>query len=220
LLAAAASGLVPGGAEERVVVQPAAMRFLQVANARTELAEHRGRPAVRLVPTTEERDVGMLAIVDAAPFHDGVIELDVAGAPRPGAPADSRGFIGVAFRTGERGEWSERFYLRPTNARCDDQVRRNHSVQYVSHPDFPWDRLRREHPGKYESYADLQPGEWTAMKVVVSGTTARLHVNGAEQPCLVVTDLKRGDGPGRIALWAHGDTDAYFGALATTAAAR
>jgi hypothetical protein len=44
--------------------------------------------------------------------------------------------------------------LRPTNGRADDQVRRNHSTQYISYPDFPWYRLREETPGMYESYSD------------------------------------------------------------------
>lgn len=86
-------------------------------------------------------------------------------------------------------------------------------MQYVSAPDFPWNRLRQESPGVYESYADLEPAVWTAMRIVVSGTTARLYVNGAVQPCVIVNDLKHGDAAGRIALWAHVETDAYFGAL-------
>lgn len=207
------------GGQERVVLQPEAVRFLEVRNGRAELVDYRGRRALHLVPAegSERKDEDVLAILDDVEFQDGVIEVDVAGAPRPDAPADSRGFIGIAFRTGEHGEWSEIVYLRPTNARCDDQLRRNHSVQYVSHPDFPWQRLRQEAPGRYESYTDLEPGAWTAMKIVVAGTTARLHVNGAEQPCLVVTDLKHGDAGGRIALWAHVETEAYFGAVATRA---
>ncbi len=103
--------------------------------------------------------------------------------------------------------------MRPTNGRAADQLRRNHSVQYVSEPEFTWHRLRDEAPGKYESYADLDAGAWTKMKIVVSGTTARLYVNGAEQPCLVVNDLKHGGGAGRIALWAHVETDAHFGTI-------
>ncbi len=222
LLAAGAlclSALTQTAAPGRVVVQPDAARFLEVLNGSTRVVDYRGRRALELVPSPETRgkDEDVLAILALDPFRDGVIELDLAGAPRPGMPPDSRGFVGLAFRTGENGEWSEVFYLRPTNARSDDQLRRNHSVQYVSHPDHPWHRLREEHPGKYESYADLEPGAWTALKVVVSGTSARLHVNGAEQPCLVVTDLKHGDGPGRIALWAHVETAAYFGTLTATA---
>jgi len=54
------------------------------------------------------------------------------------------------------------------------------------------------------------------VRIVVAGTTARLFVNGATQPSLVVNDLKHGDRPGRIALWAHVQTDAYFGPIRVT----
>ena len=222
IVSALAADLARAGAGETVLTEPDDARFLEVRTGSATVVEYGGRRAVELVPSPESagRDADMLAILDRAPFGDGVIELDVAGAPRPDAPPDSRGFVGLAFRTGEHGEWSEVFYLRPTNARCDDQLRRNHSVQYVSEPDFPWDRLRREHPGRYESYADLEPGAWTPLRIEVAGTSARLFVNGAAQPCLIVHDLKHGDAPGRIALWAHVETDAHFGSLRTTASSR
>ena len=89
-------------------------------------------------------------------------------------------------------------------------------MQYVSEPEFPWYRLRKEAPGVYESYADMEAGGWTRMKIVVAGTTARLYLNGAAQPALVVTDLKHGERPGQIALWAHVETDAYFGPVTVT----
>jgi len=192
--------------------------FSEVVNGRAELVTYRGVRSVKLVPAPETagKDQDMLAILDREEFKDGTIQIDVAGAPRPGMPADSRGFIGVSFRTGPHGAWSEIFYLRPTNGRAEDQLRRNHAVQYVSEPDFPWHRLRKESPGVYESYADLEAGAWTPMRIVVDGTTARLYVNGASQPCLVVNDLKHGAGPGRIALWAHVETDAYFGPITVT----
>lgn len=157
-----------------------------------------------------------MALLGGADFKDGTIQLEVAGAPRPGTPSDSRGFIGVSVRTRAHGAWSEVFYLRPTNARADDQLRRNHSVQYASDPEFPWYRLRRESPGVYESYADMEAGAWTSMRIEVAGTTARLYVNGASQPCLVINDLKHGDRSGRIGLWAHVETDAYFGPITVT----
>jgi hypothetical protein len=59
----------------------------------------------------------------------------------------------------------------------------------------------------------MESGAWTTMRIEVNGTTARLYVNGASQPCLVVHDLKQGDRAGRIALWAHVTTDAYFGPI-------
>jgi hypothetical protein len=101
---------------------------------------------------------------------DGTIELDLAGAPRADAFEGARGFVGVAFRRQKDPLRYECLYLRPANGRAEDQLRRNHSTQYVSHPDFPWHRLRRESPGLYESYVDLVPGEWTRVKIVVSGT--------------------------------------------------
>jgi hypothetical protein len=187
----------------------------KVVNGRTERVTYRGVSAIKLVPSpaVANQDNNMMALLDGPDFKDGTIELDVAGAPRVGTSAGARGFIGVSFRTGPNGEWSEVFYLRPTNGRADDQLRRNHSVQYASDPEFPWHRLRDESPGVYESYADLVAGAWTTMRVVVSGTTARLYVNRAPEPVLVVHDVKGGDRPGRIALWAHVGTDAYFGPI-------
>ncbi len=188
---------------------------LTAVGGKAEPVTYKGRGAVHLVPSagSENGDEDMMAILTGPDFKDGTIEVDVAGAPRNGAPADSRGFIGVAFRVQEKGQKGEYFYLRPTNARCDDQLRRNHTTQYVSAPDYPWQRLRKENPGVYESYADMDTGAWTKMKIVVNGTKAQLFVNGATQPALVVNDLKLGDGHGQIGLWAHSTTDAYFSNL-------
>lgn len=190
---------------------------LEVVEGKADVGEHNGRRALQLLrsPTTRP-DSSMLAILPASDFHDGTIEIDVSGAPLPGSDPSSRGFIGVSFRTRERGERAEYFYLRPTNARCDDQLRRNHTLQYVSTPDYPWERLRKENAGVYESYADMAPGEWTHMKIVVSGTKAQLYVNGASQPSLIVNDLKLGDSRGPVGLWAHETTDAYFSNLKIT----
>ena len=47
-----------------------------------------------------------------------------------------------------------------------DQARRNHSVQYISYPAYPWHKLRKETPEVYESYVDLIPGEWTRVKLL------------------------------------------------------
>jgi len=157
----------------------------------------------------------MSAVLTDTDFADGVIELDVAGARRAGYATDNvsafKGFIGVSFRI--RGDSAERIYIRPENSRLDDQLFRNRSTQYESDPEFPWQRLRAEAPGMYESYVDLEPGAWTTLRIEVSGTSARLYVNGAKQPCLVVNDLKHGEGRGKIALWTRISSDAYFSNL-------
>jgi hypothetical protein len=216
-LAAEARSQTP--AANSSMAHPELPTISEVVNGHTELVTYRGVRAVKLVPAPETagKDEDMMALLDGPEFKDGTIQLDVAGAPRPGMPGDSRGFIGVSFRTGPHGVWSDVFYLRPTNGRAADQLRRNHAVQYVSDPEFPWHRLRKETPGVYESYADMVAGVWTTMRIEVAGATARLSVNGATQPCLVINDLKHGERPGRIALWAHVETDAYFGPISITA---
>jgi hypothetical protein len=90
-----------------------------------------------------------------------------------------------------------------------NQLRRNHSTQYISHPDFTWQRLRQEQPGVYESYVDLEPGAWTRVRIVVRGE-ARLFVPGAEQPSLVVKDMKRAPTRGLVALWIDRGSEAFF----------
>jgi hypothetical protein len=187
-------------------------------------ASYRGRRAVRIVnlerPETKTGEQ-VLAIVKNSDFKDGTIEADVAGVPRAGAKPSTRGFVGIAFRIQDHvqeavqnhGSRYEAFYLRMTNGRAGDQLQRNHSAQYVSQPDFPWQRLRDEHPGMYESYVDLEAGAWTRIKIVVSGSKAQLYVNNAEQPCLIVNDLKLGETHGLVALWTGSDTEAYFSNL-------
>jgi hypothetical protein len=154
-------------------------------------------------------------VVKDTTFRDGVIEVDLAGKPAAGAGGGARGFIGVAFRLQDDGRY-EYIYLRPTNGRADDQVRRNHSTQYSSHPDFDFARSRQEAPEKYESYVDLQPGVWTKYRIEVDGPKARLYVNGAEQPCLIVNDMKLAPRDGQVALWVGPGTEGYFANLKIT----
>ncbi len=181
---------------------------LEAINVSIEKAVWKGNQAVRLTETGQEDKV---AIVRETDFRDGTIEIELAGQPAESAVAAARGFIGVAFRVQKEDPLRyEAFYLRPTNGRADDQVRRNHSTQYISHPEYTWYRLRQQFPGKYESYVDLVPGEWTKVKVVVKGKRAELYVHGAGQPCLVVTDLKQSGASGAIALWIGVGTEGYF----------
>ena len=187
---------------------------LELVDAKAEVITYKGRHALHLVALPDHAPAGsMMAIVSGTDFKDGTIEVEVAGSPGRDAAADDRGFIGLAFRAQEHAARREVIYIRPTNGRADDQLRRSHSVQYESLPDFPWYRLRQENPGAYESYADLEAGAWTHMKIVVSGTEARLYVNGVEPPTLIVKDLKLGESHGEIALWAYWSTDAYFSSL-------
>ena len=184
---------------------------LQLHNVMADLVTYQNRPAMKLIESDEPaNDEHALAIITDSTFQDGVIETEIAGLPQAGANEGARGFIGIAFRVQPHGSHFECFYLRPTNGRADDQLRRNHATQYISHPDYPWYKLREENPGVYEAYTDLVTGEWTQIKIVVSGVKAQLYVNGADQPCLIVNDLKLGETSGSIALWIGAGTEAYF----------
>jgi hypothetical protein len=215
------AGLMPHGSmAQRIPLE--STKGLEPHNVVVDAVGYQGRKAIRVMPAVDaEKETaaqknaegGGIVVLTGTAFHDGTIELDVAGNPRKGAPGDARGFVGVAFRVTADASKFECMYVRPTNGRSEDQVRRNHSTQYIAMPDYPWSRLRREEPGKYESYADLVTGEWTKIKIEVSGAKAQLYVNGAPQPALIVNDLKLGDSKGGVALWIGLGTEGYFSDL-------
>lgn len=196
---------------------PLSLESIKTTRVKAEQVTYKGKQAIRVVDATQpgiEGTPNRIAVLVNTLFGDGTIEADLAGEPGPGASGDARGFVGIAFRIASGLSNFECFYLRPTNGRADDQIRRNHSLQYISFPDFPWQRLRKEFPEKYESYVDLVPGEWAKIRIEVHGEKARLFVNGVAQPNLIVNDLKLGAGrPGSVGLWIGPGTVAHFANL-------
>lgn len=178
--------------------------------------DYLGKASLKVVKTEDDLDVSLVKISDVN-FKNGTIEIELAGKLAEGAIDQARGFIGIAFRVNDDNSKFECFYLRPTNGRANEQIRRNHSVQYISHPDFPWYRLRKENPGEYESYVDLEVGAWTKVKIEVHDNQAKLYIHDNLQPTLIVNDLKLGnDVEGGIALWIAIGTEAYFANLQVT----
>lgn len=190
---------------------------LETVNVKAEPVVYQGKKGIEVTAAKGYKTGETLVVISGVNFKNGTIELELSGEPAPGVPPDMRGFVGVAFHVNP-DDYSnyECFYIRPTNGRVDDQLQRNHSTQYISHPEYPWFRLRKESPGKYESYADMVPGEWTKFKIEVNGTKARLYLHGYDQPCLVVNDLKHGSKSGKIALWMHFTTLARYRNLVVT----
>ncbi len=172
-----------------------------------------GRQALRVVKDTAVKGVDEPTFirVKGVNFHDGTIEVKVLSRLLKGAPEFARGFIGIAFRIDKDNSKYESIYIRPTNGRAEDQVRRNHSIQYYSYPDYKFDVLRKRAPEKYESYADMALDQWITLRVEVKGATAKLFIDANPQPSLVVNDLKRGpDATGGIALWVEVGTEGFF----------
>jgi len=189
---------------------------LLAKNVSIATTDFKGRSAIQVLATPGSVNASSYAVLKDVSFRDGTIAVDVAGQPAAGADAGARGFIGIAFRLQSDGSY-EYVYLRPTNGRADDQARRNHSTQYSSYPSFDFARSRQEAPGKYESYVDLQPGIWTQFRIEVEGRKARLYVHEAEQPCLIVNDLKLEPRDGGVAFWVGPGTEGYFSNLKISA---
>ena len=173
-----------------------------------------GRKAVRVARDTALQGADIPTFVrlkNTENFSNGTIEVMVLSRLLPTADVNARGFIGLAFRINKDNSRFESMYIRPTNGRADDQLRRNHSTQYFSYPDYKFDRLRKEAEGKYESYADMGLNEWIKMKIVVQHAQAKLYLNDNPQPVLIVNDLKLGAAnSGAIGLFVDSGTDAFF----------
>lgn len=152
-----------------------------------------------------------VALLDGLEFTDGVIEIDLKGRNVSGAS-----FIGVAFRAVDERTY-DAVYFRPFNFKSPNELNRSHGVQYVSHPDYGWQRLRNEHPGVYEKPVSPvpEPDGWFHARVVVAGSSVQVFVNDAAEPSLRVETLT-GRRSGRIGLWVGNGSDGTFANLKIT----
>jgi hypothetical protein len=175
-----------------------------------------GKNAIKVAIDTNIKtfDEPTFAKLADSSFRDGTIEVNVLSKFIQGAPDWARGFIGIAFRINDDNSKFECIYIRPSNGRANDQIRRNHTTQYFSFPNHKFSDFRKSDPEKYESYADMGMNEWIKMRIVIKGEHAQLFINNAEQPCLIVNDLKHGvDMTGGIGLWVGNWTEGYFSDL-------
>lgn len=138
--------------------------------------------------------------LDDITIGDGVVELDIRG-----KDVFQRSFPGVAFRAATDSAF-EVVYLRPFNFRATDTLRHQHAVQYISLPDYDFDRLRKERPEEFENPVDAanDPNDWVHLRVVLAGPRVSIFVGAGAEPDLVVDALSR-RGAGRVGLFNPGD---------------
>lgn len=143
-------------------------------------------------------------------FHEGTIEIELRGQDVP-----QQSFVGIAFR-GASDETYDAIYFRPFNFKAPDP-RRARAVQYVSMPQFPWQKLREAHPGKYEAaIAPVpDPSGWFRVRIVLENGKVSVFVNDATSPCLVVDELSSRRG-GQIGLWVGNNSPGDFASLKLT----
>lgn len=178
-----------------------------------------GKAVIKVIKdsTLQAVDEATFVKIKDVDFKDGIIEVMVLSRLHQKARPSDRGFIGMAFRINADNSKFECIYIRPTNGRAEDQIRRNHSIQYFSFPDFKFPRLRKESPEMYESYADMGLNEWIKIRIEVKGKQAKLFLNDNKQPSLVVNDLKMGaDASGALGLFVDVGTEGYFRDLKIT----
>src|SRR5262249_38928647 len=168
----------------------------------------KGKRALKVQPKKGDAVI----LLDAIEFTNGVIEFDALG--QSGPPGSN--FLGIAFRVDAKTH--DTVYFRPFNFRAEDAERKAHAVQYVSHPKYGWDVLRKDKPGQYEKPIVPAPDgdAWFHVRIVVEKPKVRVYVNGGKEPSLVVEELSDRKGGG-VGLWVAGQ-GGYFANVKITPA--
>jgi hypothetical protein len=149
-----------------------------------------------------------VAYLEGIEFTDGAIELDVRG-----KDVQQQSFLGVAFH-GVDGTTFDAIYFRPFNFKAEDPARRVRAVQYISHPTYTWNKLRTEHPGRYEQAVKPvpDPNGWFHARILVASPKVSVFVNDAQEPSLVINQLSDRK-KGLVGLWVGNTSGGDFANL-------
>ncbi len=143
------------------------------------LADFAGRPAMWLRNNTQ-------AIRNDVEFTDGTIEFDVA-------PMEKGNFVAVIFRRASATS-HENIYFRVHRSGLYNALqyapRINGSSTWQLYPEF-------------NSTIDLPRGQWTRVRVEVSGTKLEVFINGGEKPVISVPRLRGVPKRGSVGFWAR-----------------
>src|SRR5262249_28033140 len=174
----------------------------------TWVEDAKGKPALKVQSTTDDTIVRL----DNIEFTNGVIEFDALG--QSGPPQSN--FLGIVVRVVD-ATTHDAIYFRPFNFRAEDPDRKAHAVQYVSHPMYRWQNLRRDKPGQYEKPIFPAPDgdTWFHVRIVVEKPKVNVYVNDGKEPAMVVDELSDRQG-GEVGLWVGPGQGGYFANLNIT----
>lgn len=192
---------------------------IEAVHTNVEYTTLDGDPVLRVVKKDKLMafDENTYAKVVGSSFHNGTIEVKMFSRLLPDAPDFARGFIGIAFRINDDDTTFESFYVRPTNGRIDDPIRKNRGVQYFSYPKYTFDYFRTLGITDFEGPADIALDEWINLKTVINGAKAEFYLNESKEPVLVVENMKHGaDAKGAIGFFVDIGTEAFFKDLRIT----
>jgi hypothetical protein len=149
-----------------------------------------------------------IAWINNLEFEKGVIEFDAKG-----KNVMQQSFLGIAFH-GINDTSYDAVYFRPFNFQSSDAVRKSHSVQYISLPQFDWPLLREKYPGKYENGLtdDINADSWFHAKIIVDADKIEVFVNNKPQASLTVKPLNNYT-TGKIGFWVGNNSDGDFANL-------
>jgi hypothetical protein len=145
-----------------------------------KMVEHLGRPSLCVLKGFAwARDLD---------FQNGTIEADVT-------PDANGQFMGLAFRV-QSADSYELIFFRP-GASGSTQA-----IQYT--PGLLGANAWQIYTGDgYSAAAEIPHDQWLHVRVVVAGLVAKLFLNRAAEPALVVPDLKLGYVKGSIGFWGN-----------------
>ena len=133
----------------------------------------------------DAKDADGLGILEDIEFSRGIIEVELLGENNPG-----KSFIGIAFNI-QNDETYEVIYFRPFNFVAEEQIRKEHMVQYVFHPEFTWYKLRDERTGEFENEISLppDPDDWFKSIIKINEEKVEVYVKYISEPVLIVDRL-------------------------------
>ena len=131
-------------------------------------------------------------------FTNGIIEVDIY------ARVDgTRSYPGINFRV-QSSQNHERFYIRPHRAnRYPDALQYTPTINGIA----GWQLYSGE---GFTAPLRIENDKWLHVRMEVSGTQARVYIDGAQTPALVITDLKHGVSTGTVGLNGPRDRSTYF----------
>jgi CubicO group peptidase (beta-lactamase class C family) len=170
----------------------------------------KGKPALKVQSKKDDSVI----LLDRIEFTNGVIEFDALGQSGP----SGSNFLGFAFRV-VNAKTHDAVYFRPFNFRAEEAERKAHAVQYISHPKYRWQVLRKDKPGQYEKPIISAPDgdAWFHVRIVVEKPKVNVYVNDGKEPSLVVEELSDRKGGG-VGLWVGPGQGGYFANLKITPA--
>ncbi len=144
-----------------------------------------------------------LAIFKNIEFENGTIEFDVKG-----KDVLQQSFVGLAFHIQNDSTYNA-VYFRPFNFRKPERT--SHSVQYISHPKFTWQKLRTEFPEEFEKTVSPvpNPDEFFHARVEVKWPVVKVFVENSDKPSIEVKMLSTFK-KGKVGFWVGNGSDGKF----------